>query len=136
MQLTWVLREPDAGLGYCGCPKKPAVKGGLEGLDSRTAPECESGAGGDFQFGADVHGDLGDVVIDEMAEAMVGNAAKPSPFAEGAEGRFFTGGENPAGAEADDVGELRADAGRGNGGWVHTHKTGCQRGVAKKPARV
>jgi hypothetical protein len=28
---------------------------------------------------------------------------------------------------------LRADAGHGNGGWVHTHKTGCQRGGAKSP---
>ena len=29
----------------------------------------------DFELGADVHADLGGVVIDEMADAVMGNAA-------------------------------------------------------------
>ncbi len=54
----------------------PLVEGGRGGStggagNRRNATECDSGAGGDFQFGADVKGYLGDVVVDEMAYAVV-----------------------------------------------------------------
>ena len=72
-----------AGSGLLWMPKKspPLVEGGRGGStggagNRRNATECDSGAGGDFQFGADVESDLGDVVIDEMPDAVVGNAAK------------------------------------------------------------
>ncbi len=68
-------------IGLLWLPKKPADKGGLgrgkgDAGNRRNATGCESGAGGDFQFGADVEGDLGDVIIYEMADSVVGNAAE------------------------------------------------------------
>ncbi len=100
------------------------------------------GTGGDFEFSADVERNLSGVIIDEVADAVVRDAAEFGPLAQGADGGLATGGENPAGAKTDDVGELgvdlRVEAGSGNGGWVHALKAGCQRrqGAQKKPAPV
>ena len=52
---------------------------------------------------------LGRIIINEVADAVMRNAAEFRPFSQGADGGLFTGGENPAGAKADDVGELRVD---------------------------
>ena len=85
---------------------------------------------------------LGRIIINEVADAVVRDAAEFGPFAQGADGGFTTGGENTTGAKTDDVGELgvdlRTDARSGNGGWVHALKAGCQRvgGGTKKPAPV
>ena len=99
------------------------------------------GACGDFHFGADVQRNLGRIIINEVADAVMRDAAEFGPFAQGADGGFTTGGENTTGAKTDDVGELGVDlrtvAGSGNGGWVHTLKAGCQRvgGAQKSPHR-
>lgn len=73
-----------------------------------------------------MHGDLGGVVVDEMADTVVREAAQASPFTQGANGRLVIFGEDAAGAQTDDVGEGRCQAGRGNGSWVHALNTGCQ----------
>ncbi len=66
-------------------------------------------SGGDFEFGADMERNLGWIIIDEVANAVMRNAAEFGPFAQGADGGLATGGENATGAKADDVGELRVD---------------------------
>ena len=116
----------------------PLVEGGRGGStggagNRRNATECDSGAGGDFQFSTDVEGDLGDVIVHEMADAVVGKAAEAGPFAQRAYGWLVIFGKDAASTEADDVGELRVEAGGGNGGWVHTLKAGCQRGGGACP---
>jgi hypothetical protein len=66
-----------AGVGYCNCPKKPPVGAGPEGAAPESdATDFASAAGGDFEFGANVERNLGGVVIDEVADAVVGDAAE------------------------------------------------------------
>ena len=66
-----------AGVGYCDCPKKPPVGAGPEGAAPESdATDFGSTAGGDFEFGADVQGNLGRVVIDEVADAVMRDAAE------------------------------------------------------------
>ncbi len=100
-------------------PKRPRTAPPVDSLRRDTTQHDSTlllGACGDFQFGADVQRNLGRIIINEMADAVVGDAAKFGPFAQGADGGFTTGGENTAGAKTDDVGELgvdlRTDAGK------------------------
>jgi hypothetical protein len=65
-----------------------------------------STAGGHLQLGANVQGDLGWIEINEVADAVVGDAAEFGPIAQGANRRLATLREKPAGAEAGDVGEV------------------------------
>lgn len=68
---------------------------------------------------ADVERNLGGVEIDEAADPVIRNAAKFGPVAESTDRGFATSREDPASAEADNVGELRSDTGSGNVGRIH-----------------
>ena len=68
-------------------------------------------ARGNLEFGADMHADLGGVVIDEMADPMMGNAAEFRPLTQGANGGLATDREDATGAKTDDVSELGGEAG-------------------------
>ena len=69
-------------------------------------------SGRDFQLGADMVGDLGRVVIDEVTYAMMGNVSQRGPGSERANGRFFAGRENPALAQTDNIRELTSEKSR------------------------
>lgn len=58
-----------------------------------------------------MHGDLGGIVIDEVPDPVMRNAAELGPLAQGANGRLLVLGEYPAQPQADDVRELRFNAG-------------------------
>ena len=73
----------------------------------------------DFELGADVVGYLGGVVVYEVTETVMRDAAELGPLAEGADRRLVASRENAAGAKTDDVGELGGLAGRRNGGRIH-----------------
>ena len=87
-------------------------------------------------------GDLGGVVIDEVADAVMGDAAELGPLAEGADRGLAAGRKDAGGAETDDVGELGADAGSGIRKRVHAPSAMSRDAVArarkgtKKPAPV
>jgi hypothetical protein len=53
-----------------------------------------------------VDGNLGGVVIDEVTDTVMRDAAELRPLAEGANRGLATGWEDAGGAETDDVGEL------------------------------
>ena len=74
---------------------------------SRARLESQSAAStarGDFQFVADVIRDLVRVVIDEMADAVAGDAAELGPFAQGADRGLAAAREDAAATEAGDIG--------------------------------
>ena len=77
----------------------------------------------DFEFGADVDRDLGRVVVDEMTETVMRDAAELGPLAEGADRGLFAVRKNAAGPEADDIDQLRRDESSGSGGRVHAAGT-------------
>ena len=54
----------------------PAGAGPEGAAPESDAPDFASAAGGDFQLGADVQGNLDRVVIDEVADAVMGDAAE------------------------------------------------------------
>lgn len=62
---------------------------------------------------------LGRVEVNEAADLVVRDAAELRPVPECANRGLFAGRENAAGAEADDVDELRIDVSSGIGGRVH-----------------
>lgn len=66
-----------------------------------------------------MNADLGGVVIDEMADTVMGNAAELRPLAEGANRGLAAGRKDAGGAETDNVGELGGEAGSGNGKRIH-----------------
>ena len=68
-----------------------------------------SSSGRDFQLGADITGDLCCVVVNEVANPVMRNSPKLRPGPEGTKRRFLVLGEDPAAAQADDVGELAID---------------------------
>lgn len=78
-----------------------------------------SGPGRNFELRANVYSDFGGVIIHEMANAMMWDAAQLRPFAEGADRRLAPSGKDAAGAKTDDVSELGAEAGSGNSGRIH-----------------
>jgi hypothetical protein len=59
-----------------------------------------------------VERNLGRIVINEVADAVMRNAAEFGPFSQSADGGFFTSRKNPAGAETNNVSELNVEAGR------------------------
>jgi hypothetical protein len=61
---------------------------------------------------ADMIGNLGRVIIDEMADFVMGDATELCPGAEGADRWLFAGGKYAALAKADDVGKLTFKNGR------------------------
>jgi hypothetical protein len=63
-------------------------------------------SGGDFQFMADMIGNLSGVVIDEMADFVVRDATELRPGAKRADRRLFAGGEYTALAQAGDIRKL------------------------------
>jgi hypothetical protein len=65
-----------------------------------------SSASRHFKPGANVRRDLCRIVIDEMSDAVMGNAAELGPIAERSDGGLLVLGENPAGSQANDVREL------------------------------
>ena len=52
-----------------------------------------------------MHGDFGGIVVNEMPDAVMRDAAELGPFAERANRRLFPGREDAAGAQSDNVGE-------------------------------
>ena len=60
----------------------------------------------------DVICDLSGVVIDEMADLVMGNATKLRPGAKRADRRLSADGEHPAQAKTDDIRKLAFDWGR------------------------
>ena len=128
------MPEPPSELGYCGCPKKPAAVGGRaerkRGFASfrRNATEYDSDSGGNFQFGANMQGNFSRIIINEVADAVMGDAAEFGPLADGSNRWLLADGKNPAESESDNVGKLRVDAGSGCVGWVHAYITECQHG--------
>ena len=64
-------------------------------------------------------GDLGRVEVNEAADLVVRDAAELGPVAERADRGLFAGRENAAGAESDNVDELRVDVSSRIGGRVH-----------------
>src|SRR5437762_818250 len=77
-----------------------------------------SAARGDFQFVADVIRDLVRIVVNEMADAVAGDAAKLRPFAQGADRGLPAARKNSAATETGDVSE-RIEEGRCR--WVRFH---------------
>ena len=64
-------------------------------------------------------GYLGRIIIDEVTDAVMGNATEFRPFTKRADGGLAAGREDARGAESDDVGELGGEAGSGNRGRIH-----------------
>ena len=61
---------------------------------------------GNLEIGPDVSLDLGEIVVNEVADAVMRNPALAGPLAQRSNRGLAAGGEDPRGAEADDVGEL------------------------------
>ena len=89
-----------------------------------------------FELRADVDRDLGRVVVNEMTETVMRDAAELGPLAEGADRGLFAVRENAAGAEADDVDQLRSDESSGNGGRVHAAGAVSARELLHKSERM
>lgn len=68
-----------------------------------------------FQFCADMDGNLGGVVINEVPDAMMRDAPELGPFPQRPDRRLFACREYPAQAKAGDVGKLVFDQGRRRG---------------------
>ena len=62
-----------------------------------------------LQFCADMGGDLGWIVIDEMSDPVMGNAPEFGPIPQGAYRRLLARGEDPAQAKADNIRELTSN---------------------------
>ncbi len=117
----------DGSLGQPQRSKCAAIEKNHSGTDRQTHqaswPQWQvefcSGPRWNFELRANVDSDFGGVIIHEMADTVVGNAAELRPFAEGADRRLAPSGKDAAGAKTDDVSELGAEAGSGNSGRIH-----------------
>ena len=75
-------------------------------------------------------GDLGQVIINEMSDAVTRDATAFCPFAEGTHRRFFAFRKNSAEAKADDIGELIIE--RIHGWYCCFHTSVCPSTGAKR----
>ena len=73
--------------------------------------------------------DFSGVVIDEVSDAVMGDAPEFRPAPQRADGRFFVFGEDPATAETDDVCELTLS---GSGDLWRFHAPACRSSAASK----
>ena len=71
---------------------------------------------GNPQLGPDMGGDFGRIIIDEVADLVIGNPAKFCPISQRADGRLLPFGKNPTEAESDYIGKLIGDR---RVGWLH-----------------
>lgn len=74
-------------------------------------------ARGHLELGADVGRYFRHVVVNEMTDTVMRDAAQPRPIAQRRNGRLFVFWKNPAGPQAEDIGEL---AGIGEGWRFHS----------------
>ncbi len=88
---------------YSKASAAPGVKPERRCCDRRG--DLVSAPRGHFQFRANMHRDLARVVVDEMPDAVMRDAAELGPFAQRAHRRLFPGRKDAAGAQADNVGE-------------------------------
>lgn len=65
-----------------------------------------------FQLRADMHGNLGGIVIDEMSDAVMRYAPELRPFPQRAHRGLFPCREDPAQAKAENIHELISNGGR------------------------
>jgi len=93
---------PECALGLCARRRRPFDEGDLKGMLS---------ASGNLKLRADMMGNLGWIVVNEMPYAVVRNAPEHSPAAKRANGGLLASGKDPCETKADDVSQLPADGG-------------------------
>jgi hypothetical protein len=75
--------------------------------------EAASTARRHSQFAANMQRDFRGVIVDEMTDAVMGDAAEVRPVPQRANRRLFVFRENPAATQADNIRELAFNARRG-----------------------